>query len=82
MDETHRELLLKRQKYLRENVIMEEGLLLKLKEKGVFTGTMISIIQVCRELVILGQTNITINKRHNPQKIQQSFCFKIFNNNS
>lgn len=82
MDETHRELLLKRQKYLRENVIMEEGLLLKLKEKGVFTGTMISIIQVCRELVILGQTNITINKRHNPQKIQQSLCFKIFNKNS
>ena len=46
MEETHRELLIKRQKYLRENVIMEEGLLMRLRDKGIFTGTMVSIIQV------------------------------------
>lgn len=46
MDDVHRELLKKRQKYIVENVIMEDGLLTKLKEKGLFTNTMIGIIQV------------------------------------
>lgn len=46
MEELHRELLKKRKAYLQENVIMEDGLLTKLKEKGLFTNTMVSIIQV------------------------------------
>ncbi|XP_045215573.2 uncharacterized protein LOC123565864 isoform X2 [Mercenaria mercenaria] len=45
MDELHRELLKKRRPYLQENVIMENGLLMKLKEKGLFSNTMIAIIQ-------------------------------------
>ncbi|XP_052277719.1 DNA ligase 1-like [Dreissena polymorpha] len=45
MDDIHRELLLKRQRYLRDNVIMEEGLLSKLRESGVFNTSMIQVIQ-------------------------------------
>ena len=46
MEDLHRELLRKRQKYLQENVIMEEGLALALQEKGVFTQSMVSSIMV------------------------------------
>ena len=46
MEDLHRELLKKRQKYLQENVIMEDGLLTALQEKGIFTPTMVSSIQV------------------------------------
>lgn len=45
MEDLHRELLKKRQKYLQENVIMEDGLLTSLQEKGIFTPTMVSSIQ-------------------------------------
>ncbi|WAQ98406.1 hypothetical protein MAR_022779 [Mya arenaria] len=45
MDEIHRELLMKRQKYLRDNIIMEERLLRRLKDCGVFSNSMIQTIQ-------------------------------------
>lgn len=52
MEDLHRELLRRRQKYLQENVIMEDGLLTALQEKGVFTSSMVASIQV----------NITLEK--------------------
>jgi hypothetical protein len=56
MEEIHRELLKKRRSYLLENVIMEDGLLLKLREAGLFTNTMVAIIQV--SIVFLAIINV------------------------
>ena len=50
MEDIHRELLKKRRPYLLENVIMEEGLLTKLREVGLFSTTMVAIIQVSNNL--------------------------------
>lgn len=50
MEDLHRELLRRRQKYLQDNVIMEDGLLKALQEKGVLTPTMVSSIQGVDEL--------------------------------
>lgn len=49
MEDLHRELLRRRQKYLQENVIMEDGLLTALQEKGVFTSSMVASIQSEKE---------------------------------
>ena len=46
MEDLHRELLRRRQKYLQDNVIMEDGILKALQEKGVLTPTMVTSIQV------------------------------------
>lgn len=46
MEELHRELIKKRKPYIQENVIMEESMLVKMKEKGLFTNTMITSIKV------------------------------------
>ena len=54
MEDLHRELLKKRQRYLQENVIMEEGLLTSLQEKGVFTPSMVAFILVSLHFYFLG----------------------------
>ena len=56
MEDVHRELLVKRQKYLRDNVIMEPGLLRRLKDAGVFSNSMIHAITVrtdAQDLVLI-----------------------------
>ena len=62
MEDLHRELLRKRQKYLQENVIMEEGLALALQEKGVFTQSMVSSIMVRANKMLLISLPILISE--------------------
>lgn len=45
MEEVHRELLKKRQKYIQENIILEESLLDKMREKGLFTQSMVNMVK-------------------------------------